>query len=203
MSGGEKQRIALARAIAMNPSMLLLDEPLANLDANLKCQLMKEIKRIQEKLGITMIYVTHDQNVAFEIADRIVIMSKGEIMQEGTPQYVYMHPEDMFVANFLGVNNVIETENAHKHSFCRHLCKNINRREAICIRPEDIEMSKNGKHCGRISNVIFKGCKSDFIVESEGLEFIISSESDTKMTIGEEIKFDIKRHHTIKRPLKI
>jgi ABC-type Fe3+/spermidine/putrescine transport system ATPase subunit len=197
LSGGEKQRVALARAIAMNPLMLLLDEPLANLDANLKGQLMREIKRIQKELGITMIYVTHDQNVAFEIADRVVIMKNGRIIQEGTPKDVYMHPKNMFVANFLGDNNIIRAGNTCKHSYCKHFCNKGNQKSAVCIRPEDIKISKKGKYCGKIRSVIFKGCRSDYTVESENAELIISSDRNTKFKVGEEIKFDIKRHHII------
>ena len=197
LSGGEKQRVAIARAIAMNPSMLLLDEPLANLDVNLKEQLMQEIKRIQKKLGITMIYVTHDQNVAFEIADKIAIMRDGEIIQEGIPKDVYLHPKDVFVANFLGTNNVIESTCAQKHSFCRRLCKTASMKNAICIRPEDIKISERGRYCGDVSKVMFKGGRNDYVVKSDGAELIVAGENGINLLVGEKIKFDINRHQII------
>lgn len=199
LSGGEKQRVALARAIVVEPSMLLLDEPLANLDINLKGELMQEIKKIQEKLNITTIYVTHDQNVAFEIADRLLIMDKGKVIQEGNPKDVYLHPKNEFVANFLGDNNIIKSSKIHINKFCNPLCSKVNKGDAICIRPEDIEISKNGKCCGKINNMIFKGNRSDFVVELEGQDLIISSKNNMGIKVGAKVKFNIKRHHIIKK----
>ncbi|RLM83907.1 ABC transporter ATP-binding protein [Halobellus sp. Atlit-38R] len=109
LSGGQQQRVALARSLSMNPSTLLLDEPLSNLDKRLKEEMQIELKRIHEELETTMIYVTHDQDEAFTLADRISIMNNGELVQVGTPRDVYANPDNQFVEEFLGDTNMIST----------------------------------------------------------------------------------------------
>jgi iron(III) transport system ATP-binding protein len=108
LSGGQQQRVALARALVIEPSLLLLDEPLSNLDAKVRSRLRVYIREIQQKVGITALYVTHDQEEALSIADTIVIMNKGQIMQRGTPQEIYAKPENMFVAEFIGDSTVLK-----------------------------------------------------------------------------------------------
>ncbi len=108
LSGGQQQRIALARALVIEPSVLLLDEPLSNLDAKLRVEMRSEIRRIQKELGITTIYVTHDQTEALAIADRIAVMNVGCISQIGTPREIYQYPENQFVASFMGEPNVLD-----------------------------------------------------------------------------------------------
>jgi iron(III) transport system ATP-binding protein len=108
MSGGQQQRVALARAIVIRPGILLMDEPLSNLDAKLRLKMRNDIKELQKKLGITTIYVTHDQQEALSVSDRIAVMNKGLIQQIGTPQDIYMKPKNKFVANFIGTTNFIE-----------------------------------------------------------------------------------------------
>ena len=108
MSGGQQQRVALARAIVIKPGILLMDEPLSNLDAKLRLKMRNDIKELQKKLGITTIYVTHDQQEALSVSDRIAVMDKGDIQQIGTPREIYMKPKNKFVANFIGTTNFIE-----------------------------------------------------------------------------------------------
>lgn len=108
MSGGQQQRVAIARALVINPEILLLDEPLSNLDAKLRISLRKQIKQIQQRLGITAVYVTHDQEEALEISDRIAVMNKGSILQIGVPEEIYKKPADKFVADFIGKANFIQ-----------------------------------------------------------------------------------------------
>ena len=108
LSGGQQQRVALARALVVEPRVLLLDEPLSNLDAKLRIEMREEIKRIQRKLGITTIYVTHDQLEAMSISDRVAIMNQGKILQVGTPRDVYFYPRSIFVAGFIGRSNIYE-----------------------------------------------------------------------------------------------
>ncbi len=108
LSGGQQQRVALARAFVVEPSVLLMDEPLSNLDAKLRVQMRTVIKKLQRRLGITTIYVTHDQEEALAVSDRIAVMKSGRIMQIGTPQQIYAHPENPFVAGFIGVSNFLD-----------------------------------------------------------------------------------------------
>ncbi len=110
LSGGEQQRVALARALVVEPRILLLDEPLSNLDAKLRLEMREEIKRLQRMLGITTIYVTHDQEEAMSISDRIAVMNKGRLMQVGTPYEVYYKPRNLFVASFIGRSTIVEGE---------------------------------------------------------------------------------------------
>ena len=108
LSGGQQQRVALARALVIEPSVLLFDEPLSNLDAKLRVTMRTEIRKIQQKVGITAIYVTHDQSEAMSISDKIIIMSKGKVEQIGTPREIYYHPNSRFVADFIGEANFLE-----------------------------------------------------------------------------------------------
>ena len=108
LSGGEQQRVALARSLIIRPKLLLLDEPLSNLDAKLRINMRKEIKQIQKEFNITTIFVTHDQSEAFEIADKIILMNNGEIIQEGTAESLYNQPASEFALDFIGANNKIE-----------------------------------------------------------------------------------------------
>ena len=107
LSGGQQQRVALARALVLEPSVLLFDEPLSNLDAKLRVSMRTEIRRIQQEVGITAIYVTHDQSEAMALSDQIIIMDKGVVAQVGTPQEIYYHPVNEFVADFIGEANFL------------------------------------------------------------------------------------------------
>jgi ABC-type Fe3+/spermidine/putrescine transport system ATPase subunit len=113
LSGGERQRVALARAVASEPKLLLLDEPLSALDAKLRVTMRKEIQRIQKDLGLTMLYVTHDQEEAMAISDRIAVMNRGSIEQVGTPEEIYHYPRTLFAADFIGTSNVLEDTEQH------------------------------------------------------------------------------------------
>lgn len=191
LSGGERQRVALARAIIMNPDIVLLDEPLANIDANLKMQLMVEMKNIQKKLSSTMIYVTHDQNEAFEMADRIIIMKEGTIIQVGTPKEIYMEPKNTFVANFFGTSNIVSGDNFDYANDTNN--KNSN----VCIRPEDIKINRKGRCCGKVKRNRFRGHRSECIVSYNDKELIINYDNDSNIIEGEDIKFDIEKYHFI------
>ena len=128
MSGGEQQRVALARALATEPDFLLLDEPLSALDAKVRISLRKEICSIQKELGLTTIMVTHDQDEALTMADRIIVMNKAVVMQEGTPEEIYEHPENPFVADFIGSINFIDREKSQVY--------NLGNYERVAIRPK-------------------------------------------------------------------
>ena len=139
LSGGQQQRVALARSLVLEPKVLLLDEPLSNIDTKLRETVRNEIRRIQKKLGITMIFVTHDQEEAMSISDRIIVMNEGNIEQIGTPREIYTFPETVFVAEFIGKANIME----------------INKKSFI-IRPENVNISYNEKDNEKINNEIRK-----------------------------------------------
>ena len=146
LSGGQQQRVALARSLVLEPKVLLLDEPLSNIDTKLRETVRNEIRKIQKKLGITMIFVTHDQEEAMSISDRIIVMNEGNIEQIGTPREIYTFPETVFVAEFIGKANIME----------------INKKSFI-IRPENVNISYNEKDNEKINNEIEKN-----VISGEG-----------------------------------
>lgn len=149
LSGGQQQRVALARALVIEPQVLLLDEPLSNLDAKIRERLRGEIKRIQRELGITTIYVTHDQEEAMAISDRIAVMNIGKVEQIGTPLELYYNPNTEFVAQFLGLSNILELKAVEGKACLGELCFNVGREGKVKIffRPESvyIEEGKTGE----------------------------------------------------------
>ena len=158
MSGGQQQRVALARAIVIHPDILLMDEPLSNLDAKLRVQMRTTIKKVQKRLGITTIYVTHDQEEALAISDRIAIMKSGVIQQVGVPKEIYTRPANEFVANFIGTSNVIDgTVSGYENNravislnnetkISLPLSKKVNGPVKVSVRPEEFTISKDNKN---------------------------------------------------------
>ena len=167
LSGGQQQRVAIARALVNEPKVLLLDEPLGALDLKLRKEMQSELKRIQQRLGITFIFVTHDQEEALTMSDTIVVMNKGVIQQMGSPEDIYNEPANAFVADFIGESNIVNGTMLEdlKVEFCNHVftCvdKGFNTNEAVdvVIRPEDIEITspENGMITGKVNSVKFKG----------------------------------------------
>ena len=167
LSGGQQQRIAIARALVNEPKVLLLDEPLGALDLKLRKEMQSELKRIQQRLGITFIFVTHDQEEALTMSDTIVVMNKGVIQQMGSPEDIYNEPANAFVADFIGESNIVDGTMLEdlKVEFCNHVftCvdRGFNTNEAVdvVIRPEDIEITspENGMITGKVNSVKFKG----------------------------------------------
>ncbi len=151
LSGGQQQRVAIARAIAKSPKLLLLDEPISNLDAKLKEQTSKEINMIQKKYGITTVFVTHDQQEALAVSDRIVVLNKGNIMQVGTPMDLYKNPENLYVAKFIGTPSIntynVEIKDKKVLGLEKLIKGDINVKDGeyiIGIRPENFLVSKKG-----------------------------------------------------------
>ena len=167
MSGGQQQRVAITRALVQSPKILLLDEPLSNLDARLRLKIREEIRRLVKEIGITTIFVTHDQEEALTMSDTIVVMNKGVIQQMGSPEDIYNEPANAFVADFIGESNIVNGTMLEdlKVEFCDHVftCvdKGFNTNEAVdvVIRPEDIEITspENGMITGKVNSVKFKG----------------------------------------------
>ena len=199
LSGGQQQRVAIARALVNRPKVLLLDEPLGALDLRLRKDMQIELKRIQQAMDITFIYVTHDQEEALAMSDTIVVMDKGKIQQIGTPEQVYNEPKNAFVADFIGESNILDgimIEDYVVEIFGRKfrcIDKGFAPREPVdvVIRPEDIEIvePQKGRLSGTVTSVTFKGVHYDVIVDFKGFKWLIQT---TKFHyVGEEIGINI------------
>ena len=195
LSGGQRQRVALARAIAVRPRVLLLDEPLTALDAILRDRLRVEIDILLRSLGITAIYVTHDQSEAMALGDRIVVMSNGQISQVGTPRNIYFRPANEFVADFIGTVNRIHVKNL----------KNFNsfKEKELLFRPDDIDIveKKNCHFTGTIKAQFFLGEKTRLIVNINSKEEIsVEGKFKGEYEIGSEIFMKINTDALIELP---
>ena len=176
LSGGQQQRVAIARALVNEPNVLLLDEPLAALDLKLRKEMQYELKRIQQEVGITFIFVTHDQEEALTMSDKIVVMKQGEIQQVGTPEEIYNEPANRYVANFIGESNILSGTMLEDYKVrfdditfdCVDFGYKPNEKVDVVIRPEDIDIVdvKDGKMTGEVLSVLFKGVHYEIIVET-------------------------------------
>ena len=202
LSGGQQQRVAIARALVVKPRVLLLDEPLGALDLKLRKDMQVELKNIQKRLGITFIYVTHDQEEALSMSDTIVVMDSGVIQQIGTPTDIYNEPKNAFVADFIGESNIIEgvmredfrVEMAG-HSFkCLDKGFGINENVDVVVRPEDVDVVpvENAMISGVVTSITFKGVYYEIIVEIKGFKWMIQSTEFYQVgsTIGLNIEPD-------------
>lgn len=185
LSGGQQQRVAIARAIVNEPKVLLLDEPLGALDLKLRQDMQYELIRLKNELGITFIYVTHDQEEALTMSDHIVVMNQGYIQQEGSPETIYNEPENAFVADFIGDSNIIKATMVRDELVeilgtkfaCVDKGFGINHPVDVVIRPEDVELVPRGKGIlsGKVTHVIFKGVHYEMEVEAGGFEWLVHS----------------------------
>ena len=185
LSGGQQQRVAIARALVNRPKVLLLDEPLAALDLKLRKDMQIELKRIQQQVGITFIYVTHDQEEALTMSDTIVVMDKGTIQQIGTPEDIYNEPKNAFVADFIGESNIIDgvmlQDNLVQMYGKKFPCLDggfaENEPVDVVIRPEDIDIVpvEQGQLTGVVTSVTFKGMQYDIIVDFKGFKWLIQT----------------------------
>ena len=185
LSGGQQQRVAIARALVNRPKVLLLDEPLAALDLRLRKDMQSELKRIQQQMGITFIYVTHDQEEALAMSDTIVVMDQGKIQQIGTPEDIYNEPKNAFVADFIGESNILDgimhqdyvVEFFNRKFKC--LDKGFQPMEPVdvVIRPEDVDIVpvEKGQLRGTVTAVTFKGVHYDTIVDFKGFKWLIQT----------------------------
>lgn len=199
LSGGQQQRIAIARAIVNEPEMLLLDEPLGALDLKMRKEMQLELKAMHEKLGITFLYVTHDQEEAISMSDKIVIMSDGKIQQVGTAEEIYNEPQNVFVADFIGESNIFNGIMAEKKQvqFCDNIfpcCDDlpIAARTDVVVRPEDVMIvpSSKGQITGTVTANTFKGIYYEITIESGKNEIIAKSTRPAK--VGDNVGIQIE-----------
>ena len=205
LSGGQQQRVAIARALANHPHVLLLDEPLGALDLKLRKDMQKELKAIQKRLGITFIYVTHDQEEALTMSDHIIVMNQGYIQQQGSPEKIYNEPENAFVADFIGDSNIIGAtfiqdelvEILGSRFACVDKGFGRNKPVDVVIRPEDVDLLPEGQGRleGVVTHMIFKGVHYEMEVMAGGFEWLVHSAAmfpiGTKVSIHVD-PFDIQ-----------
>ena len=185
LSGGQQQRVAIARALVLEPKVLLLDEPLAALDLKLRKDMQNELKNIQKQLGITFIYVTHDQEEALSMSDTVVVMNKGKIQQIGTPLDIYNEPKNAFVADFIGESNIIDgvMDEDYLATFAGHTFKCLDSGFApgeevdVVVRPEDVDIvsPERGMVQGVVTSVTFRGVHFEIIVDVCGFKWMIQT----------------------------
>jgi iron(III) transport system ATP-binding protein len=206
LSGGQQQRVALARALVIKPDVLLMDEPLSNLDAKLRMEMRQVIRDLQKNVGITTIYVTHDQEEAMAISDRIAVMKDGIIQHVGTPREIYHRPANVFVATFIGRTNLIEADYSAKdrtirmegHEFVLDGVKvDTDTPVILSIRPEDLQISARDVPGGiqsRIVDEVFLGLNTHYQVELPGgkvVEIIHESDMNSPFNTGDEVRLGL------------
>ena len=205
LSGGQQQRVAIARALVNRPKVLLLDEPLGALDLRLRKDMQNELKRIQQQMGITFIYVTHDQEEALTMSDTVVVMDKGRIQQIGTPEDIYNEPKNAFVADFIGESNILNgtmvRDNVVKMYGKEFPCVDggfeDNEPVDVVIRPEDIDIVpvEQGQLVGTVTNVTFKGMQYDIIVDFRGFKWLIQTTDHSPVGARIGVKIDPDGFH--------
>lgn len=188
LSGGQQQRVAIARALLLKPSLLLLDEPFSALDAKIRAQMREELKKIQSELNITIVFVTHDQEEAMSLSHRIIVMSKGQFEQVGTPAEIYDNPESRFVAEFIGNMNFIESDDIDG---------------IMAARPEDVRILRNGDGFtkGRIRTIMVLGHFIEMNVQSDKgiIKAFLPREQAEDYDVGEEVSLSVSRYNVFPR----
>ena len=211
LSGGQQQRVALARALAITPDVLLMDEPLCNLDAKLRVEMRTVIKEIQNSVGITTVYVTHDQEEAMAVSDRIAVMNHGDIQQIGTPKVLYQRPANLFVATFIGHTNVLDgklvvkdgkayLQLANGYEVLMNTIQDSEIKEQdvkVSIRPEELVVNKDNQEGLKaiVDDAVFLGLNTQYfahLVDGEKIEIIQESQIDSMIEKGTEISLSVK-----------
>lgn len=209
MSGGQQQRVAIARALVNEPEVLLLDEPLSALDLKLRTDMQYELRELQQRLGITFIFVTHDQEEALAMSDEIFVMSKGEIVQSGTPVDIYDEPINRFVADFIGESNIVDgvmkedylVEFVGKEFECADAGMRPNEKVEIVIRPEDLTLTsiENGKLTVEVDTQLFRGVHYEIICYDEnGNEWMIHSTRKAEVGLKVGLYFEPQDIHVMR-----
>lgn len=210
LSGGQQQRVALARALAINPAVLLMDEPLSNLDAKLRLEMRQAIRDIQKEVGITTVYVTHDQEEAMAISDQIAVMNKGVIQQVGKPKELYHKPSNAFVANFIGQSNMLPAKVRHLDTYSElafdfgYTLQIPNRVDVpeqtvlVSVRPEDFVRTVEMEHTieAKIIESIYLGLNTEYLIDlGDGLHVQVTEESSFEEDLdqGEVVRLGINQ----------
>ena len=209
LSGGQQQRVAIARALVNRPKVLLLDEPLGALDLKLRKDMQNELKRIQQAMEITFVYVTHDQEEALAMSDTVVVMDGGRIQQIGTPEDIYNEPKNAFVADFIGESNIIDgimradgvVEIFNRRFTCLDNGFEKDEPVDVVIRPEDVDIvpEDQGQLKGTVTNVTFKGMQYDIIVDFYGFKWLIQTTDLSPVGSRIGIKIDPDGIHVMKK----
>jgi iron(III) transport system ATP-binding protein len=214
LSGGQQQRVAVARALVLEPSVLLFDEPLSNLDARLRRQMREEIRDLQRRLGLTVVYVTHDQAEALAVSDRIIVMNKAVVAQAGGPRELYAEPNDAFVATFMGEANLVRGRLSRRDEALADvsigpLTVTIPRRGIadgeieVAIRPEAIGLRPPGSTplAGRVRKSAYLGSATEYTIETEvGALFAVAGAEEAAMAAGAEVAVALAPHGVIALP---
>ncbi len=189
ISGGQQQRVALARALVLKPKVLLFDEPLSNLDANLRRSMREKIRELQQRLGITSLYVTHDQTEAFAVSDEVIVMNKGKIMQKASAKELYLRPNSLFLANFMGESSIFEgslkqgTVTANGYQFALPNSEQFKLPDGDClvgVRPEAIQLKDSGdvaQQC-QIKSAVYMGNHWEVVAEWAGKTLLINAKAE-------------------------
>lgn len=205
LSGGQQQRVALARAIVISPEVLLMDEPLSNLDAKLRVEMRNVIKDIQHKVGITTVYVTHDQEEALAVSDRIAVMNEGVIQQIGTPKYIYQRPANEFVAGFIGLNNSVDAAYSEgRLSFSngyavdmKNILPGFAGKVRVSVRPEDFDIREAGEAGipATVTSSVFLGMAQHYFMALEDgreAEVVVPSDLSAILPNGSAVSLQVK-----------
>ncbi len=210
LSGGQQQRVAIARALVNRPKVLLLDEPLGALDLKLRKEMQTELKKIQQQLEITFIYVTHDQEEALTMSDTVVVMNKGDIQQIGTPVDIYNEPINAFVADFIGESNILDgimrrdllVEISGREFECVDTGFGQNTPVDVVIRPEDIKLinADDAKITGIVESVTFKGVHYEMVIEAYDFSWLVHSTKAAELGSTVGISFDPYDIHIMRKP---
>lgn len=205
LSGGQQQRVALARALIMDPEVMLLDEPLSNLDAKLREEMRFEIKDLQKKTGVTIIYVTHDQAEAMVMSDRTVVMNNGYIQQVDSPREIYENPANKFVADFIGLTNFVDCEIISKdivllkdgtgaHKVKVYIPPGIRDKAILSVRPENIDIAKkDGDIKGVVTRTVYLGNMIDYRIRVGDIELRVDRDAEEIFPEGSEVNLSFKK----------
>jgi iron(III) transport system ATP-binding protein len=214
LSGGQQQRVAVARALVLEPSVLLFDEPLSNLDARLRRQMRDEIRELQQRLGLTVVYVTHDQSEALAVSDRIIVMNRAAIAQQGTPRELYSHPADAFVATFIGEANRAAATLRRRDDGLADVSlgplslalEHRGQRDgaiAVAIRPEAIELCESGATplAGTIAKAVYLGSVMEYTIDTPvGELFAVDHHVERPRAAGDSVSIALAPHGVVVLP---